>query len=51
MSAKPAAKPARITTAGKTMTPRRVAVRLRVGPGQRYRAGLEIERAAVDTLH
>ncbi|MEW6560402.1 MAG: hypothetical protein AB1412_09420 [Pseudomonadota bacterium] len=40
MSAKPAAKPARITTAGKAMTLKRVAVRLRVGQGQRYRAGL-----------
>jgi hypothetical protein len=33
-------KPARITAAGKAMTLKRVAVRLRSGQGQRYRAGL-----------
>ena len=41
MSAKPNAKPAaRITVAGKAMTHKRVAVRLKIGQGQRYRAGL-----------
>ena len=32
--------PARITTAGKTLARKRVAVRLKSGQGQRYRAGL-----------
>lgn len=35
-----AAKPARMTVAGKPLATRRVAVRLRNGQGQRYRAGL-----------
>lgn len=33
-------KPARMTVAGKPLATRRVAVRLRSGQGQRYRAGL-----------